>query len=57
MNQLAILQIVTLGAFIGMLTLIYFLVVLTQIQIGGFNYAPVDHFETYQHCKQEVSDV
>ena len=34
----------------------YFLIALTKVQFGGVNYTPVEHFEIYQHCKQEVSD-
>ena len=53
MNPLAILQIVTLGMFITMLIAICFLIALTKVQFGGVNYTPVEHFEIYQHCKQE----
>ena len=58
LDQLRILQIVTLGMFIGMFTLVCFLVLLTRVQIGGVNYAPVEYFETYNHCGKvrEVSD-
>ena len=52
MNSLALLQIVTLGVFIGMLIAICFLIALTTVQIKGVNYAPVKHFEIYQHCKE-----
>ena len=52
-SQLRVLQIITLGAFIGMIIIIYFLVALTRIQINGVNYTPVEYFEVYNHCTKD----
>jgi len=50
--QLRVLLILTLGMFIGMFTLVCFLALLTRVQLGGVNYAPVEYFETYNHCER-----
>ena len=51
-SQLVILQIVTIGAFVGMIVFICFLVLLTRTQVNGVNYAPVEYFEKYPICEK-----
>jgi len=48
-----ILRTVTLGTVIGLFAMLCFLISLTQIQMSGVNYTPVEHFETYNHCGGE----
>jgi len=47
---LRILQIINVATFIAMIIFFYFLIRMAHIEKSGVNYAPVEHFETYNHC-------